>query len=197
MDFNKDYILENEFALLRPLKEADYELLLEYAINEPEIWTFNSRGPSNPDNLKRYIETALSGRKNGTEYPFIVYDKVNQKFAGSTRFYSMHLLNKTLELGFTWYGKQFQGTKLNKHCKYLLLEFAFENLHMERVGFRANSLNQKSINAMKSIGCKEEGIMRNYSEDAEGNRIDAIILSIIKQEWFSEAKENLRNKILK
>jgi RimJ/RimL family protein N-acetyltransferase len=197
MDFNKDYILENEFALLRPLTEADYELLLEYAINEPEIWAFNSRGPSNPDNLKKYIETALAGRKNGTEYPFIVHDKVNQKFAGSTRFYSIHPLNKTLELGFTWYGKQFQGTKLNKNCKYLLLEFAFETLNMERVGFRANSLNQKSINAMKSIGCKEEGIMRNYSEDAEGNRIDAIILSIIKQEWFSEAKENLRNKILK
>jgi RimJ/RimL family protein N-acetyltransferase len=197
MDFNKNYILENEYALLRPLEETDYELLLEYAVNEPEIWKFNSRGPSSAANLKRYIDTALSGRKNGTEYPFIVYDKTNQKFAGSTRFYSIHLLNKTLELGFTWYGKQYQGTKLNKNCKYLLLEFAFEQLDMERVGFRANNLNQKSIHAMKSIGCKEEGIMRNYSEDADGARIDAIILSILKEEWFGEAKENLWNKITK
>jgi RimJ/RimL family protein N-acetyltransferase len=50
------------------------------------------------------------------------------KYAGSTRFYDINLEFKTLLLGFTWYGKQFRGTGLNKHCKYLLLQFAFELL---------------------------------------------------------------------
>jgi RimJ/RimL family protein N-acetyltransferase len=43
-------------------------------------------------------------------------------------FYDINLEFKTLLLGFTWYGKQFRGTGLNKHCKYLLLQFAFETL---------------------------------------------------------------------
>lgn len=65
-------------------------------------------------------------------------------------------------------------------------------MQLERVGFRANNLNNRSINAMKSIGCIQEGIMRNFSTDAKGERIDAIVLSIIKNEWFSTIKENLK-----
>jgi len=196
MNLGKDYILENGRVRLRPLEASDFDLLLEYSLREPEIWRFNARGADSRENLERYIGQALAGRRNGTEYPFIVYDKKKEMFAGSTRFYAIHPLNKTLELGFTWYGKAFQGTGLNKNCKYLLLEFAFEELGMERVGFRANSLNSRSINAMKSIGCKEEGVMRNYSEDAQGARIDAMVLSITRQEWFEEVKAQLGRKII-
>ena len=86
---------------------------------------------------------------------------------------------------------------MNKNCKYLLLEFAFEQIFMERVGFRANNLNKRSIAAMKSIGCVEEGVLRNFSTDAKGNRIDAIVLSIIKTEWKENVKTNLKQQIEK
>jgi len=68
-------------------------------------------------------------------------------------------------------------------------------MYMERVGFRANNLNYRSINAMKSIGCKEEGVLRSFRTDAFGNRIDAIVLSILKNEWFGGVKEKLQEKI--
>jgi RimJ/RimL family protein N-acetyltransferase len=60
------------------------------------------------------------------EYPFVVFDKTKDKIAGSTRFYNINLDAKHLEIGFTWYGKEFQGTSLNKNCKFLLLEFALK-----------------------------------------------------------------------
>lgn len=66
---------------------------------------------------------------------------------------------------------------------------------MERVGFRANNLNHRSIAAMKSIGCVEEGVLRNFSTDANGNRIDSIVLSIVKKEWFELVKQSLKYKI--
>jgi len=75
------------------------------------------------------------------------------------------------------------------------LDFAFDKMKIERVGFRANNLNFKSIAAMKSIGCTEEGILRNFSTNAKGERIDAIVLSILKNEWYSESKEQLKNRI--
>jgi RimJ/RimL family protein N-acetyltransferase len=65
-------------------------------------------------------------RENKTQFPFIVFDKKLGKYAGSTRF-MISILNSLL-LGFTWYGKQFRGTGLNKHCKYLLLQFALKLL---------------------------------------------------------------------
>ena len=195
MDFEKDYILENNKIILRPLVENDFDLLLEFSINEPDIWSFNGFGPSGAENLKKYINTALNNRKLKTDYPFAVINKTENKAIGSTRFYSINLTNKTLELGFTWYGKNYQGTYVNKNCKYLLLEFAFEKLNMERVGFRANNLNKRSIAAMKSIGCVEEGVLTNFATDAKGNRTDAIVLSIIKNEWHEKVKDNLKAKL--
>lgn len=194
-NFKEDYILENDVVRLQPLQATDYEKLVEFSINEPELWSFNANGPDNPENLKKYIDKALSQKNKQLEYPFVVFDKTKNKIAGSTRFYNINLDAKHLEIGFTWYGKEFQGTSLNKNCKFLLLEFAFEKMQLERVGFRANNLNIRSINAMKSIGCIQEGIMRNFSTDAKGERIDAIVLSIIKNEWFSTIKENLKNKL--
>jgi RimJ/RimL family protein N-acetyltransferase len=193
--FKNDYVLENDKIILRPMVESDFNLLSEYSINEPDIWKYNGNEPNNAENLKKYIDKALYNRKMEIDYPFTVINKAENKVIGSTRFYSINLINKTTELGFTWYGKKYHGTYVNKNCKFLLLEFAFEQLDMERVGFRANSLNIPSIFAMKSIGCIEEGVLRNFSTDANGNRINVTVLSIIKNDWFGSVKLNLKNKI--
>jgi len=48
---------------------------------------------------------------------------------------------------------------------------------------------------MKSIGCVVEGVLRNCSKDAEGNRIDVTRLSILRNEWNESVKAKLKNKI--
>jgi len=195
LDFSEKYILENDVVLLRPLEVSDKEVLMEYAINEPEIWKYNSNGGNGKENFERYFDKAIQLFEEKKDYPFIVFDKRINKYAGMTRFYDISNEFKRLDIGFTWYGKSFQGTGLNKNCKYLLLELTFDKLQMIRVGFGANSKNEKSIRAMKSIGCKVEGILRNYSKDADGNVIDAIKLSILKNEWDENAKESLKKKL--
>ena len=194
-DFNSDYILENAQILLRPLEITDHLFLEEFAINEPEIWYYNAGGADSSENLKKYIENTVNNRINQQDYAFIVYDKITNKYVGTSRFYDMQIPNKNIQLGFTWYGKSSQGTGINKQCKFLMLQFAFEKMKVERVGFRANYLNEKSIQAMKSIGCTVEGFLRNFAIDSEGNRQDAIVLSILKNEWFTSVKENLQQKI--
>ena len=193
-DFKEKYILENEIVRLQPLEISDFDFLLEFSENEAEIWKFNSNGANGKENLKKYIANAVKNRENEKDYPFIVFDKIKNIYVGSTRFYEVQLLNKTLDLGFTWYGKKSQGTGINKNCKYLMLEFAFEKMEMERVGFGANSKNERSINAMKSIGCVVEGILRNCSTNANGERIDGIKLSILKTEWNESVKNNLKKQ---
>jgi RimJ/RimL family protein N-acetyltransferase len=78
----------------------------------------------------------------------------------------------------------------------LLLQFAFETLDLDRVEFRADAKNARSIAAMKSIGCTVEGILRNNCAAPNGRR-DSIVLSILKDEWFGGVKENLKSKIEK
>lgn len=194
-DFTEKYRLENEYVLLRPLTTADKELIINFGINEPEIWRFNVNGGNGKENFENYFDTALRLFNEKNHYPFIVFDKRSEQYIGMTRFYDISNEFSRLEIGYTWYGKKFQGTGINKMCKFLLLQFAFEKLGAIRVGFGANSKNERSINAMKSIGCKVEGVLRHYSKDADGKVIDSIKLSILKQEWDETVKEALKKQI--
>jgi RimJ/RimL family protein N-acetyltransferase len=195
-NLQEDHILEDERALLRPLQQEDFQNLLPLSLNEPDTWKYSLVSAAGEEGLKNYINIALRAKESGNEYPFIVFDKKTNKYAGSTRFYDINLPFKTLQLGSTWYGQEFRGTGLNKHCKFLLLSFAFEKLDMERVEFRADNKNERSIAAMKSIGCKVEGVLRNHQPTRNaGVRRDSIVLSILKEEWFGGAKENLRKKL--
>lgn len=194
-NFNDNYILENDRVLLRPLEESDFENLVHFSVNEPELWEYSLQKGSGVEGLKNYMQTAIVNRNKENSYPFIVFDKKNHSFAGSTRFYDVQLANKTLQLGFTWYGKKYQKTGLNQNCKFLLLEFAFEKMDMERVEFRADYENKNSIEAMKKIGCIEEGVLRKNFVKPNGDRRDSIVLSILKQEWLNNVKENLLNKL--
>ena len=194
-DLQKEYVLENEAVLLRPLREDDLQYLVHFATQEPEIWKYSLVAAAGPENMKTYINTAVTNRDAGSEYAFIVFDKITQQYAGSTRFYDIQPQYKSMQLGYTWYGKQFQGTKLNKNCKLLLLEFAFETLGMRRVEFRADNDNERSKAAMKSIGCIEEGVLRNHLLTHTGANRNSIILSILKEEWEGGVKEKLIKKI--
>lgn len=191
----KDYVLENDIVQLRPLVMGDYDYLLHFALNEPTIWKYSLISVAGEDGLRNYIKAAIEAREKGTEYAFIVFDKRTKQYAGSTRFYDIQIQNKSVQLGYTWYGKDFQGTGLNKNCKLLLLQFAFEELGMERVEFRADNNNEKSKAAMKSIGCVEEGVLRSHVATFTGLRRNSVILSILKEEWEAGVKERLIEKL--
>lgn len=195
--FSSNLILEDPRVLLRPITEEDYDHLLPYSLQESEIWKYGLVSAAGEENLKNYLATAVRNRAERKEYAFIVYDKAAGKYAGSTRFYDIQQAWLTTQLGYTWYGKEFQRSGLNRHCKFLLLSYVFETWGLERCEFRADANNAPSVAAMKAIGCVEEGILRNHMPTASGGRRDSIILSILKSEWEAGGRERLLGKIQK
>ncbi len=196
MDFEKEYILENSKVRLEPLRLEHLSAFQVYALSEPEIWKYSMVSAAGAENMEKYVQKALETRAGQEAYPFAVIEVATGKIAGSTRFYDISLSQKNLSIGHTWYASEFQGTGLNKAAKYLLFSFAFEELGMERVEFRADARNLRSIAAMKSIGCTQEGVLRSNGF-AEGNtRRDSVILSVLKQEWEGKVKDYLGSKLL-
>lgn len=193
--FQREPVLENERVLLRRIREEDFDHLLSYSLGEPEIWKFGLITAAGEENLRQYIATAVKNWQEQKEYPFIIFDKKTNRYAGSTRFYDIQQPWHTAQLGYTWYGKDFQRTGLNRHCKLLLLTYTFEEWGMERLEFRADANNTRSVAAMKAIGCIEEGILRNHMPTASGGRRNSIILSILRDEWFGGVKELLQSRI--
>jgi RimJ/RimL family protein N-acetyltransferase len=189
--FHETLVLENERVKLRALTQNDVANLRVFSEHEPELWQYSIQSAAGEANLQLYIDKALTDKSAGNAYPFIVYDKIMQEYAGCTRFYDIQSQHACLQLGYTWYGKKFQGTGLNVHCKYLMLSFVFDNLGFERVEARADVLNKRSIAAMKKIGFLEEGILRNNALSANGIRRDSMVLSILKSEWYDAIKKQI------
>jgi len=190
-NFESDIILENERVLLRPLVLSDFSILAHFVEEEPELWNYSLVAIYNSTDLENYIQTAIEARAQKTSYAFIVFDKLLNEYVGCTRFYDMQLAYQTTQLGYTWYSKKCWGTKLNANCKYLLLEFAFDKMAFERVEFRADNNNKRSIAAMQKIGCTIEGVLRNHLPMHTGKRRDSIVLSILKEEWNASLKQSL------
>jgi RimJ/RimL family protein N-acetyltransferase len=190
-DFTQEYTLENERVLLRPLLLSDLPILEKYVIEEPDLWQYSLVAIHDIADLEKYIQDAIEARKLKTAYSFIVFDKLLQEYVGCTRFYDIQLTFKSTQLGYTWYSKKVWGTGLNQHCKFLLLQFAFDQIGFERVEFRADNNNKRSIAAMQKIGCTIEGVLRNHLPMPNGTRRDSIVLSILQQEWINKLKQNL------
>ena len=130
-----------------------------------------------------YVHETLESEKQGTCYPFIIVDKQTNEVAGSTRFVNINQKSEKCEIGWTWYGIQFQGTGLNKAAKYELLNFGFETLGFRRIQLSTDLENIHSQKAIEKLGAQREGVFRNNYIDSNGISKDDVYFSIIKEEW--------------
>jgi N-acetyltransferase len=183
LDFSKDIQLENERVLLRPLMENDWINLLKVASEHEDLVQFSPIKIHTEEYLKDYIKNCLDSRDAKSFYPFIVFDKQTNEHAGSTSFMAISNKDKRLEIGSTWIGKGFQRTGLNRQCKFLLMEYAFDVLEFERVELKTDERNTQSRNAIQAIGGQFEGIFRSHTVMNDGFRRNTVYYSILKNEW--------------
>jgi len=182
-DISQNIILENERSLLRPLVPEDIEHLFPIAIKDKDLMDFSPSEIHRPELIQLYVDTAMSAKVKSIRYPFIIFDKQKNQYAGSTSFGNMSNKNSRLEIGWTWIGKEFQRTGLNRNNKFLMLRYAFEELGCIRVELKTDTRNIQSRTAMKKIGATEEGILRSHTVMSDGYRRDTIYYSILIDEW--------------
>jgi len=184
MNFEQIPALEDASVLLRPFAMADAPALEAIAFDK-EIWRYMITRISSPPELEAWVQAVRDGYRQGTRYTFMIVDKATGLLAGSTSYMNISLPDKRLEIGATWLGHEHRGTGLNRHCKFLLLRYAFEALGMERVELKADALNTRSRKAMLKIGATEEGILRSHTLMHDGRRRDTVYYSILRPEWES------------
>jgi RimJ/RimL family protein N-acetyltransferase len=142
---------------------------------------------------RQWIDEALA---TPGHIPFALVETGKDKAVGSTRFLNIRPDHRSLEIGWTWLGEEWQRTGINTEAKLLLLSHAFERLGCVRVEFKTDLRNERSQQALERIGAKKEGILRNHMI-VQGNYVrDSVYFSIIESEWprVKMRLENLRNR---
>ena len=179
--------LENDCVKLTLLDLSNYKQLIPIG-QQKNLLQYSPSDISTPEKLKEYVEIAVEGYYQKTIIPYIIYDKLTQVHAGSTRFGLINYKNKVLQIGWTWIGKEFQGTGLNANMKFLMLQYAFETLEFEKVEFRIDERNTKSRKAVEKSGAILEGVLRKDTLMLDGFKRSTCCYGILKEEWINIKK---------
>ncbi len=174
--------LENEIVKLKPLELNDLSGILE-AASYPEIWSHMSTTIEKMVDVNNFVENALLMRHNKTEFPFVIVDKKTGEIIGSTRFMDIDDTHQRVEIGTTWLTPAYWRTAINTNCKYLLLQYCFETLHLQRVQIKTDLENSQSQKAIERIGATKEGVLRNHMIRKDGTTRHTVMYSITLEEW--------------
>ena len=182
MPLNFAPVLENEFVKLSPLTLTNYHELRAIASQE-KLVQYSPSDIESEAGLKNYVAIALQQKDTKTSIPFIIFDKKKGQFAGSTRYMNISTKNKVLEIGSTWLGREFHGTGLNTHMKFLMLNHAFYRMSFEKVEFRVDERNTASRKAVEKLGCTLEGTLRKNVFLLDGFKRNTCCYGLLKDEW--------------
>ena len=178
---------------LEPMRPEHASALLE-AGRAGEVWEWMPTRPVNPETMEGWLKKAMQLESQGREYPFVVILVQSGRLVGSTRYLDVQEDDRTVEIGWTWYAPETWGTIVNPEAKYLLMRHAFDDWGAIRVALKTDIRNVHSQAAIKKLGAKYEGLMRNQRIRPDGSYRDTALFSITDREWPA-VKSRLEQRI--
>ncbi len=178
-----DLILETPKVLLRPIEEKDEADFLALAKQDEEMWEYFTLNLGDVPQLKQWMEMAFADKNAGTRRPFTIIDKASMRVAGSSSIGNIAYHDLRFEIGWSWLGKDFRSTGINRHAKNAMMRYGFEELNFERVEFKTDVLNARARQGLRNVGGIEEGILRSHMKMWNNRRRTSIYYSVLKDEW--------------
>ncbi|MEJ2531261.1 MAG: GNAT family protein [Halioglobus sp.] len=181
-------VLEGERIRLEPLS-PDHAQGLYNRGRMAADWAFMPRSCFiDMADVRQWVEEAL---QDPTQMPFTIVERAKGRVVGSTRFLHMRPEHRSVEVGWTWLGQEWQRTGVNTEAKLLLLSHAFDRMGCIRVEFKTDARNLRSQRALERIGATREGVLRNHMVVQGGYHRDSVYFSVIDKEWPA-VKERLQ-----
>lgn len=172
--------LRGDLVRLEPLTQDHAQGLYGRGRHQPD-WEFMPRACFvDLADTRQWVDEALT---RADQCPFAIIENGKQRVAGSTRYLNIRPEHRSLEIGWTWLGQDWQRTGVNTEAKLLLMTFAFERLGCNRIEFKTDARNLRSQDALERIGAIREGVLRQHMIVQGGHLRDSVYFSIVAPEW--------------
>lgn len=182
--------LEGRTLRLEALSEAHAEGLLRHL--DEDTTRYLSRGAPaemTVEGVAGYVR-ALNALPNRVNWAIVT---ALGDVAGRISYSEVRPADRWVEIG-TMITAPFRGTTVNPEAKLLLLRRAFEVLGANRVHFKVDSRNERSLRAMEKLGAVREGTLRRYQVRPDGFARDSVMFSVLADEWPS-VREGLARRV--
>lgn len=183
----KPVTLQGNGLRIEPLAQEHAQGLFNRGQHTPD-WDYMARACFvDMADTRQWIDEAL---RASDQVPFAIVETAKGKVVGSTRYMNIRNDHKSLEIGWTWLGQEWQRTQINTDVKLLLLSHAFERLGCLRVEFKTDERNLRSQRALERIGATREGVLRKHMIVQKDFSRNSVYFSVIDSEW-PEVKDRL------
>lgn len=174
-------ILENQDLLIKPLQSFDFESLYIVAA-DPLIW---EQHPSKDRWKKEVFETFFQGAmESGGAYKVI--NKDSGAIIGSTRFYDYKADGSSIQIGYTFYARDYWGGGINLAVKKLMLDYIFQYVTQVKFQIGAENLrSQIAIGRLGAIKIEEKEVI--YYGEAKHNL--NFVFAIDKKDWVKHKND--------
>ncbi|MGF6148856.1 Putative ribosomal N-acetyltransferase YdaF [Kingella potus] len=126
---------------------------------------------------ERFIKSALETVEKSKEYIFCI--RKNGQFAGLISFVQTDIRNQKTKIGY-WLKKAYQKQGIMTLAVKRMCEFAFNDLHMNRVEICCGVGNLPSQSIPKRLGFVFEGIERQGERVSDGVFRDLQVYAVLK-----------------
>jgi RimJ/RimL family protein N-acetyltransferase len=185
--------LEGEIVVLEPLEIA-HEEGLWVASQHPEIWAWTTPVGESRGFFDSWFAASLTSTEAGTECVLVTVARASGEVIGSTRFHTLRVEHRGLEIGATWLVPSMWRTGANTEAKLLMLGHAFERLRCMRVEFKTDARNERSRAALAALPARFEGIFRKHMLMRGVGVRDSAYYSVIDEDW-PEVRANLVRRL--
>lgn len=169
----------NNNVILRPMTEQDTDNVIKWR-NAPSVMeNFIFRTPLTREaHLNWYNNRVLTG----DVAQFIIVDTDTNTDVGSVYLRDIDRNNQKCEFGIFIGEESCRGKGIGAKASRLILDYAFNELELNRVFLRVFAKNERAIKSYENAGFKYEGTFRD-DVIIDGVAYDMVFMAILKEQW--------------
>jgi ribosomal-protein-serine acetyltransferase len=181
-----DIKLRTEFRLddeitLRAWKESDIERGFEVVMrNQDHLQQFmHWMSPDySIDSSRKFMSEGIAKQKAGESLGLGIFR--GEDLLGSIGFVGFDWRSRRTEIGY-WISKDEEGKGTITRATKLLIDYAFDELNMNRIEIRCSAENVRSAAVPERLGFEKEGYLRQ-AEFRNGHMHDFLIFGLLRED---------------
>jgi RimJ/RimL family protein N-acetyltransferase len=140
--------------------------------------------PIRPQSLAWYQH--VGGQDGPNSAYFHLHTLADDMFIGFVVLHSIKWASQTCELAIAIGPSEYRGKGYGQDALRLILNYAFDELNLHRVGLTVMEYNTAAILAYEKVGFVREGAKRQMVH-RQGQRYDLLVYGILREEWLAQS----------
>ncbi|MEH7061166.1 MULTISPECIES: GNAT family N-acetyltransferase [Bacillus] len=175
-------LFQNKTIKLSAMREADAEVMAMWQEDSEYLRNVDT-DVAFPQSIQEIASNGLLKGRRSNSVSFTVRTAQDDRLIGFVAIHGIEWNNRMGLLAIGIGEGNDRGKGYGREAINLILNYAFYELNLHRVGLDVISYNKAAIKLYKKMGFQMEGCMREAVQ-RDGECFDRIIMGILREEWI-------------